>query len=680
MRFYFFVAFFLLVPGALLLRAQSENTDGVYVPAVEPASDEEAKIYINTAIKIHRSDPQKAKGFLAQAIKQATRTNNLGNQSSAYTLMLSIDQEGGDIDGAVSCVKALKIISAKAPGDIKVQTNYNQALGLYYRKNGNYKAALPFTLAAAKLSEERARRSQSESDKTHSAGQWLNVAIVYESLGDFNKAMTSSLKSLGRFEEVGNSIGISFCYNNISDIYLHLKHHDKALAYAQKSLILKEQLQDRRGICTALQSIATIYMSSGNEARALMNYVAAIKIAEAEDMQLDQSEIFYNMARIYAKQGKEPLAVSYFKKSKAIARSINNDIIAAKADTELSAMYDRSDSLKRMEQNLISNVQTFKDAGSLQDESYHYKRLSDFYATHKQYEKALAYNQKYQTIKDSLSNNELQLKLQNLEEQYHAVKREKEIELLKKDRLLQQAKMKQQQTFQYSAGVILLILLLTTALVINRYRVLQASRRQVEMERMRNQIAADLHDEVGSSLSSIHMLSQVAALQSVHEASHQDILNRMSTNARETMERMGDIVWMIKSNENEGMGLAQRMERYLYEICGSKNISCKLEGVNLFQRLTLSMQQRKTLYLIFKEAINNSVKYSGTGNIDVNIAEEDQQVRLTVKDYGIGFNTTDTIAGNGLDNMKNRAVELQGRLNIYSLIGQGTTICLKFTI
>lgn len=671
--FYVNALFFVLFGATAPTQAQPSTMTPVPDVSKTPANDEEAKVYMTTAISLNRTDPQKAKAFLAQVIKQASQANHFTNQCSAYTLLLGIYQDEGKTDSAVYCLNTLKIIAGKAPDNDRVQINYNQSMGLYHRKTGNYKAALPYTLTAARLSEKGP-------DKTHTAGQWLNAGIVYDGLADLNNAMTCYFKSLRLFEQVGNLMGVSFCYNNICDIYLYLKQHHKALDYAQRSLAIKKELKDNRGICTALQSIAMAYSATGNNSKALANYTAALKIAEAETMPLDEAQILFDMARIYVAQQKDSIAIVHFKKSKTIAGTLDNDLIAAKANTELAALYKHADSLKRTESNLISNLQTFKDAGSLQEESYQYKRLSEFYTGRRQYDKALEYTHKYYRTKDSIAGNDIQVKLQNLEDQYHSVKREKEIELLKKDSQLQQAKLKQQQLFQYGSIALLLILTLTGGLAVNRYRILQSSKRQIEMERMRNQIAADLHDEVGSSLSSIHMLSQVAAMQPALEATHQDILTRMSTNARETMEKMGDIVWMIKPGENDGEGLAQRMERYVYEMCGSKNIACTFDGACLLQNLALTMQQRKNLYLIFKEALNNAVKYSDTDKLEISITTENRQICLYIKDYGKGFDTVRPDMGNGLANMHTRARELAGTLSIHSRTTEGTSVTLEFTV
>ena len=211
--------------------------------------------------------------------------------------------------------------------------------------------------------------------------------------------------------------------------------------------------------------------------------------------------------------------------------------------------------------------------------------------------------------------------------------------------------------------------------MINRSRM----RQQMKEMELRNQIAADLHDEVGSSLSSIHMLSQIANKQTDPDASQKELLDRMSVNAKETMDKMSDIVWMIKPGEAEGISLKNRMERFAQEVCESMNIDLNMEIAKL-ETIKLTMPQRKNLYLIFKEALNNAAKYAQTERIDISVSEENNKLLLVLRDYGKGFDNSKIAKGNGLDNMQHRAAELNGELQIKSATGEGTTIKLTMPV
>ena len=91
----------------------------------------------------------------------------------------------------------------------------------------------------------------------------------------------------------------------------------------------------------------------------------------------------------------------------------------------------------------------------------------------------------------------------------------------------------------------------------------------------------------------------------------------MSSNAKETMDKIKDIVWMLKPGETEAGSLKQRMEQFAYEICSAKNIEVKLQLEDL-EKTKFTMDQKKNIYLIFKEAVNNAVKYSGMSTIEIN--------------------------------------------------------------
>jgi signal transduction histidine kinase len=220
------------------------------------------------------------------------------------------------------------------------------------------------------------------------------------------------------------------------------------------------------------------------------------------------------------------------------------------------------------------------------------------------------------------------------------------------------------------AGASLLSVLAVAGIGVVRSR--SKLKQQMKELELRNKIAADLHDEVGSSLSSIHMLSQMASQQG-GDATHKDILSRMSNNTRETMEKMGDIVWMIKPGEMESGSLKHRMEQFAFEISSSKDISLQLT-LDGMEKLRLTMEQRKNIWLIFKEAINNAVKYSGTETLEVTAVLQNKEMMVQVEDHGKGFDSSVVKKGNGLSNMQHRAKELRGKLLIQSNSGTGTII------
>ena len=201
--------------------------------------------------------------------------------------------------------------------------------------------------------------------------------------------------------------------------------------------------------------------------------------------------------------------------------------------------------------------------------------------------------------------------------------------------------------------------------------------RALELEKMRTRIATDLHDDIGATLSSISMYSE-SLKGMVKDTFPQlgSVLDKMGENSREMVTGMSDIVWAINPQNDTGEKLLGRMESYATDMCAVKNIQLRFAADKKLNDAQLSLEQRKNIYLIFKEAINNAVKYSGAKNVDISIRQQGKQITLIVKDNGIGFDEQTIKKGNGLNNLRLRAEEIKGKLEIISIPEKGTTIQL----
>lgn len=220
---------------------------------------------------------------------------------------------------------------------------------------------------------------------------------------------------------------------------------------------------------------------------------------------------------------------------------------------------------------------------------------------------------------------------------------------------------------------------------IYRYRINELLKRQA----IRNKIAQDLHDNVGSTLSSISVYSQVAQIQ--HEMGNKEatneVLGKISSASTDMISELSDTVWAINPANDNMEKMVQRMESFARPLMTARNIRFTFQYPDSIRHINLSMEKRKNFYLIFKEIINNAVKYSGSSAVAATLQAEGQQLHLRVSDDGVGFNKqremdgeTGSLSGNGLRNMLLRAKEMKGRLEIDTAPGQGTTIGLHCPI
>lgn len=205
--------------------------------------------------------------------------------------------------------------------------------------------------------------------------------------------------------------------------------------------------------------------------------------------------------------------------------------------------------------------------------------------------------------------------------------------------------------------------------------------RLAELEQVRKRIAADLHDEIGSSLTQISILSEVARSQgadTIPELSRP--LSIIASSSRELIDSMSDIVWAINPDKDQLSDLTQRMRRYAADAFTVSNTAFQLELPASDRDITLGANVRREVFLIFKETVNNIVKHSACTEAVITLEIGGAVLRLEVHDNGRGFDPRAPSEGYGLASLRNRAAALGGSLVVVSSPGAGTSITLHLTM
>lgn len=198
---------------------------------------------------------------------------------------------------------------------------------------------------------------------------------------------------------------------------------------------------------------------------------------------------------------------------------------------------------------------------------------------------------------------------------------------------------------------------------------------QNRLEKMRDRIATDLHDDMGSTLSSIRIFSDVVKRQVTDkEPQSVPLLDKISNNAAQLSENMQDIIWTIKQDNDKLEDLVTRMREFGLKLCDAKDIEFKVHISDSFRSSRLNLEQRRNLYLIFKECLNNAIKYSGCDIVQLFITQQGKHLKMVIQDNGKGFNETEIKKGNGLNNIYKRAKEIKGNATIESGDGNGTRV------
>lgn len=146
------------------------------------------------------------------------------------------------------------------------------------------------------------------------------------------------------------------------------------------------------------------------------------------------------------------------------------------------------------------------------------------------------------------------------------------------------------------------------------------------------------------------------------------------------MESMSDMVWAINPSNDTFEKVALRMKEFAAELLEPAGINYFFREEGQMEKAVLNPEQRKDIYLIFKEALNNAVKYSAASEIDILLKKENGFVIMKLMDNGKGFDISKQNLGNGVKNIHSRAVQMNATVMIDSIPGTGTTILLQVPV
>lgn len=210
-----------------------------------------------------------------------------------------------------------------------------------------------------------------------------------------------------------------------------------------------------------------------------------------------------------------------------------------------------------------------------------------------------------------------------------------------------------------------------------QFKISEESKRKAQKKLLdeRERITRDLHDDVGSTLNSLAVMSDLARRQSdALPAGVLQTLDNIQTTARDTVQRISDIVWSVNPNIETLGDLVSRMRNFTYLLFAGTGTRVRFSIPDSLETLPISPDRRWQLYLIFKEAVNNAGKYAGASVLQIEFEKQEDKLRLSISDNGQGFDPAQAKMGNGLRTMQERALTMGGTVKMHSAEGEGTTV------
>ena len=242
----------------------------------------------------------------------------------------------------------------------------------------------------------------------------------------------------------------------------------------------------------------------------------------------------------------------------------------------------------------------------------------------------------------------------------------------------------ERRTVQAAGSLLLLAAVAGTVWRAERNR----SRRRMErlklqsaMEEERQRIARDIHDDLGSGLTEIILLSDNLKDEMPVSQSAEKMVSEISTRARALTHAMDEVVWAVNPRNDTLESLLTYFNKFAQEYLTSASIRCRLDVPVDLPPVPLSAESRHHLYLACKEALNNVVKHSGASEVWIRSASASDRFSLSIEDNGRGFDAgAQSSRGHGLQNMRRRLEELGGRCEITSKPGAGVRVTFSLSI
>ncbi|HET7115355.1 MAG TPA: adenylate/guanylate cyclase domain-containing protein [Hanamia sp.] len=341
------------------------------------------------------------------------------------------------------------------------------------------------------------------------AYSYKNIGIVYYMQANYVESLGNYDKSLAMFDSLNDKVGVANILSNEASVYYNQADDEKALELNLKSLSIAEQIGDTLRILTALQNIGAVYFNKPSTInQSLKYYLRALPMSESLNNKDAIGTITVNVGEIYLKKGNDDSALIYFQKSlKAYEGSENvpytlNDIgkvyqnrkdyeTAIKYHQEALDISQKLDAKVDMAQSLLGLGDSYREQGDASKAIRYYKKaesialkvsnanyelekaykgLAIAYSNLNDFRNAFVYESKFTGVKDSLYTLDIAKKLSSLQFNFDIQKKQNQIDLLKKDQVLQDLDLKRQRLVKNALLVVLVLLSFIAIIIYRNYR------------------------------------------------------------------------------------------------------------------------------------------------------------------------------------------------------------------
>ena len=666
----------LLLPAMLFAKKQGrELIDSLARELPKTRQDtNQAKLLNSISFTYYSYAPDSGLLFGQKALSLAEKLNWKPGIAKAYNALGANYIALNDIGKAkTATLKALAV--NEAIGNKKDAANNLGNMGILFTIENNYPEALTYLFRTLKIFEEL-------DDKAGIATQYGTIGTLYEEQNMLDKALGYDTMALRLYRELDNRNAVAVLLGNIGNIYSELHNPNMALHFEQEALQMFEAMNNDDGIARNLSNIGLIYAAQKKYEAALSNYFRALAISEKLGDLYMMGTGNGNIATLYFALVQD--TVSKIPTSAKIPAGTNARLALAVGYAKKAVPYlEQSNSIKALAEA--------------------YKLLSDAQFMAKDYKSAVENYRRYTAFSDSVFSIEKNKKIHNLEQQREIDLRESKIKILTQESKLKGLSAdKEKLKNKLLIGGIALVMITglsgvmyfvrkqrSEKLIANekintllKDQELQSVSNMLEVqEEERKRIAADLHDRLGSMLSTVklHFNTVEQQIDTLREQ-NKDQYQKATTLLDEACDEVRKIAHNLVSGELVKFGLVSALNQLKDTIEETGKLSIKVFAFGMEERLASNTEI--SLYRIVQELLNNILKHAKASEMTIQLNKVENNLNIVVEDNGAGYDVNAALAkdGMGLRNMQTRVKKLNGTIEFDSMKGRGSTTIIDLPV
>lgn len=562
---------------------------------------------------------------------------------------------------------------------------YND-LSILYTLKSNYRKGLQYNLKAYEI-----RKVLNEPVSMISS--LSKIGVCYSELGEFENAIKYLLKAIEIVESHELESRYYMVYDNLGGIFKEMNKPENALVYHEKAFEYAEKGNRLRDKYTVLVNMANAYRNMGDEQRSIELHLEAEQMVSQTNDLRSQALIYANLASLYSNTGEVEKVLFYSAKAKDAYIFLDNKDGQSMIHNNIALFYIGNQMLneqnkKEIKKEIDLAVQLALECQSLPRQLQAYESYFQYYLVLNDYENAMFYKLKADSVSDELYTLENNKIVEDLKTQYETEKKEKEI-------AGKEFEIKQKN---YQLIIILGLLVFIVVGAVENYRKFRFKRKklqeearlkdeladvklksQIQEERLR--ISRDLHDNIGSQLtfiiSSLDMAKYTAKKHKADEIETK--LNEIKEFSAVTIDEFRDTIWALNKEQISLKDLELKINSFIQK--AKKMVSEIQFSVEFTSKQDIEFDSEKGIraFRIVQESVNNAIKHSNARNISLACFDsENAKIVLNISDDGNGFDINKLERKNGLIHMEERAKKIGAVYSLKSVENQGTSISLEF--